>query len=188
MVYKDMSKTVKIKMDGVEINAPEGMNIIDAGEIAGIHIPNLCYLKGTRGVGACRLCLVEVEGAKDLNVIEFHTLSKSYNMAGWRLGFVVGNAEVIAALTELKSNIDYGVFAPVLKGGAYALSSSQEHNQSILPKRLPKPTEANLEKPMYCDSAMGSSSRAMKKLSADAPYLLFSLLSPLLTTCWNCCC
>ncbi len=59
-----MAKTVKLTIDGVEFRAPEGTNLIDAAEIAGIHIPNLCYLKGTKGIGACRLCLVEVEGAK----------------------------------------------------------------------------------------------------------------------------
>ena len=55
---------VKLKIDGKEVQAPEGMNIIDAAELAEIHIPNLCYLKGMKGVGACRLCLVEIEGMK----------------------------------------------------------------------------------------------------------------------------
>jgi NADH dehydrogenase/NADH:ubiquinone oxidoreductase subunit G len=59
-----MRKTVKLKIDGIEVQSPEGTNLLDAAELAGIHIPNLCYLKGMRGVGACRLCLVEVEGMK----------------------------------------------------------------------------------------------------------------------------
>ncbi|MDI6891026.1 MAG: molybdopterin-dependent oxidoreductase [Thermodesulfovibrionales bacterium] len=59
-----MGKLVTLKIDGKEVQAPEGINILDAAELAGIHIPNLCYLKGMRGVGACRLCLVEVEGMK----------------------------------------------------------------------------------------------------------------------------
>lgn len=67
---------------------------------------------------------LQVEGAKEVGV-EFHSLSKTYNFAGARLGFVVGNAEVIEALSVLKSNIDYGVFAPILKAGSYALSVSQ---------------------------------------------------------------
>jgi aspartate/methionine/tyrosine aminotransferase len=67
---------------------------------------------------------LQAEGAKSVGV-EFHSLSKTFNFAGARLGFVVGNAEVIAALSELKSNIDYGVFGPVLKAGSYALSTSQ---------------------------------------------------------------
>jgi NADH dehydrogenase/NADH:ubiquinone oxidoreductase subunit G len=59
-----MSKTITLKIDGKEVKVPEGTNLIDAAESAGIHVPNLCYLKGMRGIGACRLCLVEVEGAK----------------------------------------------------------------------------------------------------------------------------
>jgi NADH dehydrogenase/NADH:ubiquinone oxidoreductase subunit G len=59
-----MSKTVSLKIDGKDVKAPEGTNLIDAAESAGIHIPNLCYLKGMRGIGACRMCLVEVEGMK----------------------------------------------------------------------------------------------------------------------------
>jgi NADH dehydrogenase/NADH:ubiquinone oxidoreductase subunit G len=59
-----MANMVNLKIDGKEIKAPEGMNLIDAAELAGIHIPNLCYLKGLKGIGACRLCLVEIEGMK----------------------------------------------------------------------------------------------------------------------------
>ncbi len=59
-----MSKTINLKIDGRDIQVPEGTNLIDAAEGAGLHIPNLCYLKGMRGIGACRMCLVEVEGMK----------------------------------------------------------------------------------------------------------------------------
>ena len=59
-----MKKMVTLKIDGKEVKAPEGMTLIDAAELAGIHIPNLCYIKGMKGVGACRLCLVEIEGMK----------------------------------------------------------------------------------------------------------------------------
>ncbi len=55
---------VKVKIDGKEVEAPEGTNLIDAAERVGIHIPNLCYLKGSKGIGACRLCQVEIEGMK----------------------------------------------------------------------------------------------------------------------------
>jgi NADH dehydrogenase/NADH:ubiquinone oxidoreductase subunit G len=55
---------VGLKIDGKEVLASADMNIIDAAELAGIHIPNLCYLKGMKGIGACRLCLVEIEGMK----------------------------------------------------------------------------------------------------------------------------
>ncbi len=68
---------------------------------------------------------LQAQGAKDVG-IEFHSISKTYNLAGVRLGFVVGNADVIRNLSQLKANIDYGVFRPVLTAGAYALSSAQD--------------------------------------------------------------
>lgn len=69
---------------------------------------------------------LQADGAKDVGV-EFHSVSKTYNLAGARLGFVVGNSEIIRVLAELKSNIDYGVFEPVLKAGAFALSAPQDN-------------------------------------------------------------
>lgn len=59
-----MEKLVKLQIDGKDVKAPVGMNLIDAAHLADISIPNLCYLKGMKGVGACRLCMVEVEGMK----------------------------------------------------------------------------------------------------------------------------
>jgi len=59
-----MEKIIRLQIDGKEVQAPEGMNVLNAAELAGIHIPNLCYLKGMKGIGACRLCLVEIEGMK----------------------------------------------------------------------------------------------------------------------------
>ena len=59
-----MSKRVTLKIDGNEVHVPKGTNLIDAAEAAGVHIPNLCHLKGMRGIGACRMCLVEVEDMK----------------------------------------------------------------------------------------------------------------------------
>ncbi|HKY72370.1 MAG TPA: LL-diaminopimelate aminotransferase [Nitrospira sp.] len=63
---------------------------------------------------------MEVDGAKDVGV-EFHSLSKTYNMTGWRLGFVVGNRDVLAALGRVKSNLDSGVFEAVQAAGITAL-------------------------------------------------------------------
>ncbi|CUS35447.1 LL-diaminopimelate aminotransferase [Candidatus Nitrospira nitrificans] len=63
---------------------------------------------------------MEVEGAKDVGV-EFHSLSKTYNMTGWRLGFVVGNKEVLAGLGKVKSNLDSGCFEAVQEAGITAL-------------------------------------------------------------------
>ncbi len=59
-----MAKTVNLTIDNRKVQVPEGMNLIDAAATAGVHIPNLCYMKGMKGIGACRLCLVEVEGMK----------------------------------------------------------------------------------------------------------------------------
>ncbi|MFB4167335.1 LL-diaminopimelate aminotransferase [Virgibacillus sp. JSM 102003] len=74
----------------------------------------------------------QVSGAKNL-AVEFGSLSKSYSMTGWRIGYVVGNKDVINSLSIYKSNIDTGVFTPIQKAGAHALNSDQscveEHNQ-----------------------------------------------------------
>ncbi|MBI4685408.1 MAG: molybdopterin-dependent oxidoreductase [Nitrospirae bacterium] len=59
-----MKNFIKLTIDGREVQVPEGVNLLDAAELAGVHIPNLCYLKGTKGIGACRLCLVEVDELK----------------------------------------------------------------------------------------------------------------------------
>jgi NADH dehydrogenase/NADH:ubiquinone oxidoreductase subunit G len=59
-----MSKTVTLKINGKEVKAQENATLLDAAQDAGFHIPNLCYLKGLKGIGACRLCLVEMEGGK----------------------------------------------------------------------------------------------------------------------------
>lgn len=80
---------------------------------------------------------LQAQGAKTVG-IEFHSVSKTYNLAGARLGFVVGNADAIRILSQLKSNIDYGVFGPVLAAGAFALSASQdtiEENRNAYQKR-----------------------------------------------------
>jgi LL-diaminopimelate aminotransferase len=67
---------------------------------------------------------LELPGAKDI-AIEFHSLSKTYNMTGWRLGMVVGNREVISALGKIKSNIDSGAFNAIQMAGITALDSDQ---------------------------------------------------------------
>lgn len=59
-----MANMVTLTIDGKTVKAPEGTNLIDAAALGGIHIPNLCYLKGLKGIGACRLCLVEIGGLK----------------------------------------------------------------------------------------------------------------------------
>jgi LL-diaminopimelate aminotransferase len=65
---------------------------------------------------------LEVEGAKDVG-IEFHSLSKTFNMTGWRIGFAVGNRQALAALGKVKSNLDSGVFQAIQEAGIAALES-----------------------------------------------------------------
>jgi len=69
---------------------------------------------------------MQAEGAKDVG-IEFISLSKSYNMAGWRCGFAVGNKDIIDALAKIKGYYDYGVFAPIQIASILALRESDEH-------------------------------------------------------------
>jgi alanine-synthesizing transaminase len=74
---------------------------------------------------------LQVPGARDVGV-EFFSMSKSYSMAGWRVGFCVGNAEIIAALTRIKSYLDYGVFQPIQIAATVALNSDQSCVQQIV--------------------------------------------------------
>ena len=68
---------------------------------------------------------LQVKGAKDVGV-EFFSLSKSYNMPGWRVGFCVGNPEIVAALRRIKSYLDYGVFQPIQIASIIALNGPQD--------------------------------------------------------------
>ena len=74
---------------------------------------------------------LQVNGAKDIGV-EFFSLSKSYSMPGWRVGFCVGNAEIIAALTRIKSYLDYGIFQPIQIASIIALNSDQSCVKEIV--------------------------------------------------------
>ncbi len=58
------TKMVNMELDGKTVSVPEGMTLVDAAATVGVHIPNLCHIKELRGVGACRMCMVEVEGMK----------------------------------------------------------------------------------------------------------------------------
>jgi len=74
--------------------------------------------------------ILQVEGAKDV-AVEIFSMSKSYNMAGWRVGFCVGNPRVIAALARIKSYLDYGVFQPVQIASIIALRECEEDTKKI---------------------------------------------------------
>ncbi|EHJ7654784.1 LL-diaminopimelate aminotransferase [Campylobacter jejuni] len=68
--------------------------------------------------------ILEIEGAKDI-AVETYTLSKSYNMAGWRVGFVVGNKRLVSALKKIKSWFDYGMYTPIQVAATMALDGDQ---------------------------------------------------------------
>jgi alanine-synthesizing transaminase len=74
--------------------------------------------------------ILQVEGAKDV-AVEIFSLSKSYNMAGWRVGFCLGNPKMIAALARIKSYLDYGVFQPVQIASIIALRECEEDTRKI---------------------------------------------------------
>jgi len=73
---------------------------------------------------------LQAKGAKDVGV-EFFSMSKSYSMAGWRVGYCVGNPEIIAALRRIKSYLDYGIFQPIQIASIIALESDQQCVQEI---------------------------------------------------------
>ncbi len=70
------------------------------------------------------MSFLDVKGAKDVS-IEFHSLSKTYNMTGWRIGFAVGNKEILSALGKVKSNLDSGVFQAIQEAGIEALGTEE---------------------------------------------------------------
>ena len=69
--------------------------------------------------------IMQVEGARDV-AVEFFTMSKSYNMAGWRIGFMVGNKDLVAALARIKGYHDYGTFTPIQVAAIAALEGPQD--------------------------------------------------------------
>jgi LL-diaminopimelate aminotransferase len=99
----------------------------EAIEFAARHDVILChdaayseiYFDGERPIS-----VLELEGAREV-AIEFHSLSKTYNMTGWRIGFAVGNSELVDGLGRVKTNIDSGVFQAVQEAGIAALAGDQ---------------------------------------------------------------
>ena len=74
--------------------------------------------------------ILQVEGAKEV-AVEIFSMSKSYNMAGWRVGFCLGNPKMIAALARIKSYLDYGVFQPIQIASIIALRECEEDTRKI---------------------------------------------------------
>jgi alanine-synthesizing transaminase len=87
--------------------------------------------------GKPTVSILQVKGAKDV-AVEFTSLSKTYSMAGWRMGFAVGNQQLIAAMTRVKSYLDYGAFTPIQAAACAALNGPQdivEKNRALYHKR-----------------------------------------------------
>ncbi len=74
--------------------------------------------------------ILQVEGAKDI-AVEFYSLSKTYNMPGWRVGFMCGNKTLVAALQRIKSYMDYGMFTPIQVAAVSALEGDQSVVEEI---------------------------------------------------------
>jgi len=74
--------------------------------------------------------ILQVPGAKDV-AVELYTLTKSFSMAGWRVGFLVGNEEIVQALTKLKSYLDYGTFQPIQIASIVALNEATEYPKVV---------------------------------------------------------
>jgi alanine-synthesizing transaminase len=74
--------------------------------------------------------ILEVPGAKDV-AVEFYTLTKSFSMAGWRVAFMVGNAEIVAALTKLKTYLDYGTFQPIQIAAIVAMNEAPDYPKLV---------------------------------------------------------
>jgi alanine-synthesizing transaminase len=74
--------------------------------------------------------ILEVPGAKDV-AVELYTLTKSFSMAGWRVGFLVGNAEIVQALTKLKSYLDYGTFQPIQIAAIVAMNEAPDYPKEV---------------------------------------------------------
>ena len=74
--------------------------------------------------------ILQVPGAKD-TAVELYTLTKSFSMAGWRVGFLVGNAEIVQALTKLKSYLDYGTFQPIQIAAIVAMNEAPDYPKYV---------------------------------------------------------
>ncbi|MEY2469500.1 MAG: alanine-synthesizing transaminase, partial [Actinomycetota bacterium] len=70
--------------------------------------------------------ILQVPGAKDV-AVELYTMTKSFSMAGWRVGFLVGNAEIVGALAKLKSYLDYGTFQPIQIAATVTMNEAQDY-------------------------------------------------------------
>ena len=152
-------------------------------EIMLVH--DLCYAELAFD-GYQPTSLLEIPGAKEISV-EFHTLSKTYNMAGWRVGFVVGNRHIIQGLRTLKTNLDYGLFAALQTAAETALQLPDQYLTEVQDRyrtrrnflieglgklgwSIPK-TKATMYLWIPCPPGMGSTDFALSVLQATGVVL-----------------
>ena len=131
--------------------------------------------------------MLQVPGARDI-AVEFTSMSKTYSMPGWRIGFAVGNERIIAALGRVKSYLDYGAFTPIQVAATAALNGPQDfiakHNAIFKERRdlcvsmlnqsnglkCPKPEGAFYVYPS-CAGTMGKTAPSGKKLATDEDFV-----------------
>ena len=108
--------------------------------------------------------ILQAEGAKEV-AVELYSMTKSFSMAGWRVAFMLGNAEVIAALAKLKSYLDYGTFQPIQIAATVTLNEA-----STTPRRSTRSTRAAATRSATASTASaGRSSRPKGTMFAWAP-------------------
>ncbi len=104
--------------------------IVDFGREHGVVLVHDFAYAETAFDGFKPPSILEVPGAKDV-AVELYTLTKSFSMAGWRVGFMVGNAEIVQALTKLKSYLDYGTFQPIQIAAIVTLNEASEYPKVV---------------------------------------------------------
>ena len=99
--------------------------VVEFGRRNGLLVCHDCAYSEVAYEGLRVPSILQVPGAKEV-CLEFHSLSKTYNMTGWRVGFAVGNKEAVAALSRVKTNVDSGVFMAVQRAAVAALTGPQD--------------------------------------------------------------
>jgi LL-diaminopimelate aminotransferase len=109
---------------------------VEVAKKAGAYVVNDAAYSEITFDGCKSHSILEVEGAKD-RAVEFHSFSKTFSMAGWRVGFVAGNRHIVDALRTLKSNVDSGVFGAVLLAAVSAIRDGwSEHERTLEEYRI----------------------------------------------------
>ncbi|CAM3996519.1 aminotransferase class I/II-fold pyridoxal phosphate-dependent enzyme [Paenibacillus alkaliterrae] len=121
--------------------------------------------------------ILQIPGAID-QAVEFHSLSKSFNMAGCRIGFLAGNREAVGALRELKANIDYGVFDPVQEAGIFALKEAMESPNAPKAGKLYELRRNTLIEALQAEGWSVAAPKATMFVWAQLPPMQWSLDEP----------